>query len=162
MSIQKFIKKKTQSLFNRGLTSRELAISIAVAILLTTFPFYGLTTIVLAGTAVKLKLNLPFTLTISYLMEPLRFLLFIPFIKTGNILFKINPVLPDISMIKEHILNTPVKTIALLFHELFYAMIGWCVIAIPFSFMLYLILKKILPLLKREKLDVSGIPIENF
>lgn len=157
-----YIKTKIQSVFNRGLTNNEIATSISIAILLTTFPFYGLTTILLTLITVKLKLNLPFTITISYLMEPLRFLLFISFVKIGGWLSNVTHATLSIHTIKEQLFNAPIDTIKLVSHELICAIMGWFIVILPFSFLLYITLKTILPILKKNKVEISEVCLKTY
>lgn len=140
MKLTKYFRDKIYPIFNQGLTTQELATSISIAVLLTTFPLYGLTTIALTTIAVKLKLNLPFTITVSYLMEPLRILLFLPFSKIGSQLSGKEHVVSNIKMIKEQILNNPIEAFGTISHELSCAIIGWSITIIPLSFVIYFLI----------------------
>jgi uncharacterized protein (DUF2062 family) len=78
---------KLKTLLKQGLGPKELAVSISVAILFGVFPIYGTTTIILAFLAIRMRLNMPIMMAVSYLLTPVQILLIIPFVRLGESLF---------------------------------------------------------------------------
>jgi len=72
--------KKFRTLLKQGLTPKQLAISLVVSTLVSIFPMFGISTIVLACIALPFKLNLPIMIAFSYIIEPLKLIVLIPFI----------------------------------------------------------------------------------
>ena len=83
---------KFKALLKQGLTPKQLAISIVVSALVSIFPIFGISTIVLTCIAIPFKLNLPIMIAFSYIIEPLKFLVLIPFINLGAIIFSRLPL----------------------------------------------------------------------
>ena len=75
--------EKIKALLKQGLTPKQLALSLVVSTLVSLFPVFGITTIVLTLIAIPLRLNLPIMIAFSYVGDSLKFLLLIPFIKIG-------------------------------------------------------------------------------
>ena len=78
---------KIKGLLKEGLTPKQLALSIVISVLVSVFPIFGVSTIVLTALAVPLKLNLPIMIAVSYVAEFLKALLIIPFITVGGLFF---------------------------------------------------------------------------
>ena len=73
-----FLKKawiKIKALLNEGLTPKQLALSIVISVLVSVFPIFGISTIILTALAIPLKLNLPIMIAVSYIAEFLKVLL---------------------------------------------------------------------------------------
>ena len=78
---------KLVGLLKQGLAPKELALSTLLTLILTVIPVFGVTTILISFTALKLRLNLALMVALSYVIYPLQFILFIPYIKSGEWIF---------------------------------------------------------------------------
>ncbi len=133
----KSIKTYFQKIIKLGVNPNSLALSISLCLLFTTLPIYGLNTLILNILAVNLKLNLPLTLVISYSMEPLRFLLFIPFIQISENILGLEQstiTLEEISYIFDHNILMKLRLLGVLFLK---SIIGWTLVIIPSSLLIY-------------------------
>lgn len=142
-----FIKKiwaKFIVLFKQGLSPKQLASSITVSIAISFFPIFGIATIVLALLAVKFKLNLPLMVAISYLVEPIKIVLFLPFINIGANMLGTEHTLLTLEAIKISYETSFLKTVKALSYELICGFTGWFIIVIPTSILFYLLLKVML------------------
>jgi len=142
----KFLEKiwqKIKDLFKEGLTPKQLALSITIAILVSVFPIFGITTIVLTAIAVPLKINLPITIAVSYITEPIKFLLVIPFIKVGGYIFKSDHSLLTYDAIKTSYDESFWATVRDLSYELVCGSVGWLLLAVPVGVLVFFILKEI-------------------
>jgi len=86
----KYVKKiwlKIKSLLQQGLTPKLMAMSLVASTLITIFPIFGISTIVLTCVALPFRLNPPIMIALSYIIEPLKLLVFIPFINLGGAVF---------------------------------------------------------------------------
>ena len=79
--------EKFKALLKQGLTPKQLAISIVVSALVTVFPVFGISTIVLTAIALPFRLNLPIMIAFSYVFSPVQYLVLIPFINLGASVF---------------------------------------------------------------------------
>lgn len=140
----RYLKKlwaKLVHVFKQGLTPKQLALSITISILISVFPIYGVATIILAFLAFPLKLNLPIMIIVSYIVEPLKLLLIIPFINIGRSIFGVEQSPLTFDVIKASYKADFFNTIKLLSFELLCGFAGWFIIAIPACFLLYFLLK---------------------
>ena len=133
--------KKLVALFKQGLNPRALALSIAVSLVISMFPIFGITTIVLACIAIPLKLNLPIMIVLSYVFEPLKLFLLIPFINIGAKIFGAKHTLLTYNAIKTSYEYDFFGTTRSLVYELVCGFGGWVIIAVPFSILFYFLLK---------------------
>lgn len=132
---------KLVALFKQGLAPRELALSIIISTLISLFPIFGVTTIVLTAIAIPLRLNLPIMITISYVAEPIKLLLLIPFINIGMKVFGAEHTLLTYEAIKVSYEISFWNTLKELSFELLCGFVGWLVSAVPISVGIYFILK---------------------
>lgn len=140
----KFLQKvwlKIKNLLKEGLTPKQLALSIVISILVSVFPVFGISTIVLTAAAVPLKLNLPITIAISYVAEPLKLILILPFINIGGYIFGAEHSLLTYESIKASYNESFWNTLKELSYELLCGFVGWALLAIPAGIILYFLLK---------------------
>lgn len=139
----KKILEKIKKPFNQGLTSLEIINATLVSVLFTIIPMFGVTTALLTFFSVKLKLNLPIMLIISYASSPLQFLFFLKFIHVGENVFGVKHTLLTFHDIKNAFDESFLTTIKQLFLELLCGLGGWLLIALPLFFILFYLNKKI-------------------
>lgn len=142
----KFLKKawlKIKALLKEGLTPKQLALSIVISILVSVFPVFGISTIVLTALAVPLKLNLPIMIAVSYVAEFLKALLILPFIKVGGLIFGADHSLLTYDAIKASYDESFWITLKDLSYELVCGFVGWALLAVPVAIALYFVLKLI-------------------
>jgi len=148
-----FLKKsweKFKALFKQGLTPKQLALSITVAIVVSLFPIFGISTIVLAALAVRFKLNLPIMIALSYIVEPIKAILFVPFINIGETLFGTEHTLLTFQAIKASYDLSFWTTVKSLSYELLCGFAGWTLTVLPISILLYFLLKEMLKFFVKE------------
>ena len=143
--------ERFRALLKQGLTPRELALSIVIATLVSIFPMFGITTIALTFISVPLRLNLPVTIAFSYITEPLKYLVLIPFINIGAFVFGAKHVLLSFDAIKASYELDFWITAKDLFKELLCGAVGWGLTAVPIGVVLYFVLKAILTYFSRVK-----------
>jgi uncharacterized protein (DUF2062 family) len=79
-------------LLTQGISPEKIALSLAFGIVLGVFPVLGSTTLLCALAAIVLKLNLPATQLVSWVMYPLQLLLLVPLMRIGDRLFRSTPL----------------------------------------------------------------------
>jgi uncharacterized protein (DUF2062 family) len=139
-----------------GLSPREIAISSTIAAMYSIIPFFGVSKIMTTITGLKLKYNLPLMYTVGYLVYPLQFLLFLPYLRLGEKIVGIKEsklVWSEFKiMVDEHLLRA-----ILHFSSAFgYALLGWITTIIPIGFLLYWLLYKILIRLMGAKKEMPA------
>ncbi|HUS25150.1 MAG TPA: DUF2062 domain-containing protein [Candidatus Binatia bacterium] len=76
----------------QGLTTSDIALTLALGATLGLFPIVGATTALCALAALVLRLNQPLMQAVNYALSPLQLLLLIPFYRAGERLFGAAPV----------------------------------------------------------------------
>jgi uncharacterized protein (DUF2062 family) len=145
----KYYFKRLLSVFKQGISPKALSLSVTICLVVTVFPFYGLVTIILTSLALRFKLNLPLMLTLSYLIEPLKLVLIIPFINLGASIVGLEPTFTSLNTI-QHIIKTetPTNIITFLSVDFTSGILGWFVIVTPLSIIFYFGFKWVLCLKK--------------
>jgi uncharacterized protein (DUF2062 family) len=136
--------EKFKAILKQGLTPKQLALSIVVSSLVSVFPIFGISTIALTCIALPLRLNLPIMIAFSYVIEPLKLIVLIPFINIGARVFSTEHTLLTFEAIKSSYETGFWSTAKELSYELLCGTVGWILTAIPLGIMFYFILKVIL------------------
>ena len=71
----------------QGTSPDQIALTIALGLVLGAFPILGTTTALCALVALRLRLNQPIIQLVNYAMYPVQFLAMIPFYRAGETLF---------------------------------------------------------------------------
>jgi uncharacterized protein (DUF2062 family) len=79
-------------LLTQGITPEKIALSLAFGIMLGIFPVLGTTSLLCLIAALLFRLNLPAVQLVNILVNPLWFVLLIPFIRLGERLFGVPPL----------------------------------------------------------------------
>ncbi|MGH9367319.1 MAG: DUF2062 domain-containing protein [Thermoanaerobaculia bacterium] len=128
----------------RGLTARELALTLAVGLCLSVPPVLGSTTALCALAALLLRLNQPLIQAINYLAYPLQLILLIPFLKAGEWVFGAShtPLSPGkmLSMAKADLLGT----ISALWTVTWHGVVVWAVASVPIGLLVFWLAKPFL------------------
>ena len=143
--------EKIKTLLKQGLTPKQLALSLVVSTLVSLFPVFGITTIVLTLIAIPLRLNLPIMIAFSYVGDSIKFLLLIPFIKIGADIMGTEHTLLTFEAIKTSYQADFWQTAKDLTYELLCGTVGWALIAIPVSVILYFLLKAVFTFIEKLK-----------
>lgn len=121
----------------QGTTPRQLALTVALGVVISIFPIFGTTTFMCFVAAIAFRLNVVLIQAVNYAAAPLQIALIIPFIKTGVAWFN----LPAFSYSAEellHLLRT--DWFALARHSGLSLAAGagvWLMAALPIFFILF-------------------------
>ncbi len=144
MKLVGIIKGHFSNALHKGLTSCELATSLTIALLSTTFPVFGLTTIVVTAIGVHKKLNIPLLILITYSLEPLRFLVFVPLTDFGSYVLNNSGNTLTLEMVKQVFSMDWMSIISFFFSQLIYAIVGWVLLVIPLSIPFFYFVKNLI------------------
>lgn len=141
-------------LLKRGVSPKRLAWSLAVALLVGINPFLGLTTVFMLLLAWLFKLNHVATQIGIHVVAPLQWLLFLPFIHAGVLLFRAR----RLTMSKTDILHLshrhPFQLIHLLWQWEWHALVVWGVFAALSAPLIALQIRRMLVLSMRRHKDL--------
>jgi uncharacterized protein (DUF2062 family) len=77
-------KRSSAHWLSQGVSPRRLALTLALGFAIGCIPVIGIPTLVCAGLALALRLNLPAIQAANYAVMPLQFLLIVPFVRLGG------------------------------------------------------------------------------
>lgn len=140
--------QKLKGLLKQGLTPKELALSISIAVLIGVFPIYGTTTFILAFLALRLRLNLPIMIAVSYVLTPAQILLIIPFARVGEFLFGFETLGMDMESLQNAYADGILEVFSQYSGRLVLAVGGWMIVTIPIAVLFYVILFQIFRAIK--------------
>lgn len=143
--------QKLKGLLKQGLTPKELALSISIAVLIGVFPIYGTTTFILAFLALRLRLNLPIMIAVSYVLTPAQILLIIPFARVGEFLFGFETLGMDMESLQNAYADGILEVFSKYSGRLVLAVGGWMIVTIPIAVLLYVILFQIFRAIKSSR-----------
>jgi len=123
------MKRNAAVWLRQGISPRRLALTLALGFAIGCIPVVGIPTVLCAGLALALKLNLPAIQAANYVVMPLQIALIVPFVRLGGWLFTFGPSRAAQS---GPLLHTSALELALRMGGLAgQAMLGWLVIALP-------------------------------
>lgn len=76
---------------SQGISPRRLALTLALGFAIGCIPVIGIPTVLCAGLALALRLNLPAIQAANYAAMPLQLILIVPFVRLGGWLFAAGP-----------------------------------------------------------------------
>ncbi|MBI5916033.1 MAG: DUF2062 domain-containing protein [Bacteroidetes bacterium] len=142
--------KKFADFLKQGATPKALAISATVGLLLGIIPVIGVTTVLMAGIAVRFRLNLPLMLGLSYVIYPLQILLLIPFVRIGEWLSGTPPIALSLDGLETAFQADFMAALLDLGAANLLAVAGWGVTAIPVGAMVYGLLTPVFQVLVKR------------
>ena len=145
-------------LLRQGITPEKIALSIALGVVLGVFPMLGSTTILCAGVAILLRLNLPAIQLVNFLIYPLQLILFLPLLKAGSRIAKAAPVTISLGRIFAMIRSDLWGLIRMLWSATLGAIVIWLVLAPIAAAVIYFTLA---PVLRRAHYAIhksGGLP----
>jgi uncharacterized protein (DUF2062 family) len=113
----------------QGISPRRLALTLALGFAIGCVPVVGIPTLVCAGLALALRLNLPAIEVANYAAMPLQLLLIVPFVRLGGWLFDAGPI--HAAQIKALLHTSPVDLVTQLTGIFGHALLAWLLIAVP-------------------------------
>ncbi|PKL89603.1 MAG: hypothetical protein CVV23_04505 [Ignavibacteriae bacterium HGW-Ignavibacteriae-2] len=136
-----------KKLLLNGTSPKLIAIGISGAIVIGLFPVLGSTTILCTVFALVFRLNLPLVQLINFSVYPLQFILLVPLMKLGELIFGIEKLKYGLNEMVDLISNDALRAIAILWNVTMQAIGAWLllapVIALLFFFILHPIIKRI-------------------
>jgi uncharacterized protein (DUF2062 family) len=113
----------------QGISPRRLALTLALGFAIGCIPVVGIPTVLCAGLALALKLNLPAIQAANYVVMPLQVALIVPFVRLGGWLFTFGSSRAVESGSLLH--TSPLELLLRMGGLAGQAMLGWLVIALP-------------------------------
>jgi uncharacterized protein (DUF2062 family) len=144
------------ALLRAGLAPRQLALCIAIAIVVGNIPLLGVSTILCACIALICRLNMPAIQLVQAAMAPTQLLLLIPFVRLGEWILgaprQVLSVKAALALLSQGVW----QTIVVLGDAIFHATLAWILIA---PVCIYLLQRVLTPVFERMAAQVRRRPI---
>jgi len=123
------IKRKAALWLRQGITPGRLALTLALGFAVGCLPVLGIPTLLCAGLALAMRLNLPAIQAANYAAMPLQMILIVPFVRLGSRLFASGPAHAFNAGVLLH--SSPLAAMSQIGGIAGQALLAWLVIAIP-------------------------------
>lgn len=144
------------ALLRAGLAPRQLALCIAIAIVVGNIPILGVSTILCGCIALICRLNMPAIQLVQAAMAPTQLLLLIPFVRLGEWILgaprQAVSIKEGLALLSQGVW----QTIVVLRDAIFHAALAWILIA---PFCIYLLQRLLTPVFERMAAQVRRRPI---
>jgi uncharacterized protein (DUF2062 family) len=131
-------------LLKQGVTPEKLALSLAIGTVLGISPILGLTTALAFIICYWFRLNPVAMQLMNYVMYPFQILLFLPFIRAGEILFRAEHLRINATQLQQLVRGDAGVAIRMLWTAIWHAMTVWALLSPAAVFILYLVLTPLL------------------
>jgi hypothetical protein len=132
------VRQSVVDCLRQGITPRRLALTLALGFAIGCIPVVGIPTLVCAGLALALKLNLPAIQAANYVVMPLQLLLIVPFMRLGAWLTSSGR--PPVAGAAALLHGSPVELLSRMGGMAGQALLAWLLISIPAVLLLTLAL----------------------
>jgi hypothetical protein len=141
------------ALLRSGLAPRRLALCVAIAIVVGNIPVLGVSTIICAGIALVLRLNLPAIQLVQAAMAPTQLLLIIPFVRLGEWILREPAQVVSVKSAFALMSQGIWQAVVILRDAIYHAVLAWSLLA---PFCVYLIYRLLGPLFERMAAQLRG------
>lgn len=155
--IQLPIFQKLAGFFRQGTTPQGLALSFCIGVLMGVFPMLGVSTWFITLLAVRTPINLPLTITLSYLVWPIQVILVLPFMRMGEWMFAAKPLPLSLEQLEAAFSADFFGALGKFWDATLYALSGWGATAIPTAVLLYVVLFQALRYFFRKRQAVPPL-----
>lgn len=134
--IRKRIIDPVLGFLKQGVSPASLALAITAGVVVAYIPVFGISTLLCLLVIWAMRLNPAVVLLANQVAYPLQFLFFVPFLRSGEWLFKAPAVPFSVSQIFDMAKENFWSVIALLWRSTLYALVVWVIVSIPVAFVL--------------------------
>jgi len=124
----KSIKQKAAVWLRQGISPPRLALTLALGFAIGCIPVVGIPTVVCAGLALALRLNLPAIQAANYVAMPFQVALILPFVRLGGKLFASGSGPVNATTLLH---SSPLVMVTQMGSLAGHALLAWLVIAVP-------------------------------
>jgi uncharacterized protein (DUF2062 family) len=148
VGVGQFLRRKlwepVLELVKQGFTPHQLALTFALGSGFGMIPFIGLTTLLCSFWALRLRLNVAFTILVGYLMQPAQLALYVPFVDLGQFLFPVTPITFTLEKLSIMFQTDWVSALQQLWFANLLGIVAWMLCFVPFGLAVYFISRELL------------------
>lgn len=143
--MREFVQKKlidpVLNFLKQGVTPTKLAWAMSAGIVIATVPAFGTCTILCLVAIWLFRLNPAAVLLTNQIAYPLQFLLYFPFLRSGEWLFNAQSVSLTLTQIFDLFQNNFLQAVEVLWWSTLYGITVWIILSIPIAYLIFLLLK---------------------
>jgi uncharacterized protein (DUF2062 family) len=143
--MKEFFKRRVSDpllkLLRQGVTPAKLAWAVSIGIVIATVPVFGTSTILCLAAIWLLRLNPAAVLLTNQLAYPLQFLLYFPFLRSGEWLFDAQSLQLSVAQIFSLFQNNFWQAVNVMWWSTLYGLTVWILVAIPLTYFSFLIFR---------------------
>ena len=144
-SFKKYITNKIfqplLSFLKQGVSPEKLSLTLALGISFGIIPIFGVNSIILAALAFLFHLNIAAIQIVNYAVYLLQIILFVPFLKLGQVFFLSSKIKLNFDRIFEQITTNFAESIIDIWQIVLAGLTVWLIFSIPLSIAIYYISK---------------------
>jgi len=148
------------------MTPRDLALAVAIGLVLGTFPVIGSTTLLCIAASIALRLNLPAMQSVNWIVSPLQLILLIPLFNLGGVLFGVGSVAVSLDMLIGMMRTDLLGTIREFLFVTLRAVCAWILVAPLATGLVYILLLPLFTRLQEEfvrlRIDPKPVPYNDI
>ncbi len=131
------------ALLTQGITAEKIALSLAFGVSLGIFPVLGSTSLLCAAAAILFRLNLPAIQLVNWFVYPLQLMLFVPFIRAGEFLFRARPIPLSLGQMVAMAHADLLHAVSSLWLVILQAVSAWLLVGPLLTYLLYICLSPV-------------------
>lgn len=155
---QSRVGKMTLGLLRQGMSAKKLSLTISLGAVLGIIPVFGFITAVCAAIAAWWRLNIPLAIAVLYAVMPLQILLFVPFIRLGELIFGIEKLLLAPDKVIEQLQLDTVGYMLQIWHSVLGALGAWALVSVLLGCALYYLSLVLILRFKKKKPLQGDLP----
>ena len=128
----------------QGISQRDCAQAIALAITIGLFPILGFSTLIITAIAYFRRLNQPIAQAFNWICGPIKLALIIPFIRVGEFLFGADPFVLNLGELSRQFYENSWATLSEFAWTFLHAIAGWACCAPVIYLLVYTISKSVI------------------
>jgi uncharacterized protein (DUF2062 family) len=148
VGIKRFVRQKLWEplleMVRQGVTPHQMALTITLGAGFGMIPFLGLTTLLCTFWAIRLRLNVAFTILIGYLMQPFQLALYVPFVDLGQHIFPVKPIPFSLLKLTSMFRTDWLNALQQLWLANLVGIMAWLLCFVPFGVVVYFSSRKLL------------------
>ncbi len=140
--LRRFLKPLVKFL-KQGISPHELALTLSLGVVIGLIPLMGVNTFILTVVALVFRLNLPAVQLINYSLFVAQLLLYIPFIRLGELLLGMSPFPLNFGRISNMFTVNWLDALQHLWLAHAAGLFAWFIVGLPAGFLLYYLSKPV-------------------
>lgn len=125
----------------QGITPSSLALALTAGVIIAYIPVFGISTLLCLMVIWMFKLNPAVVLLANQVAYPLQFIMFIPFLRAGEWLFRAPHIPFSVTQIFAMAKENLWSVVSMLWQSTLYGLVVYVAVSIPVGFVLYYSLK---------------------